>query len=253
MRLRAGSSSCRRRRVTRRAVDRRRSRRRAEVLGQTNGVFTTVALRSCPPPARAAPCPRRRAAASRTPRQMAALDRTGEIVLLVTPPTCVLLVVVQRRAGDREAVVVHAQADDLLGDLLAGVHAGDDLLAEVAALRHADGAGELPGRSRRAGRTSPGRRVAEVDVEQRPARLDARRVERGPADRAGACRLPISADSPKRETRFIQTVRGRGDVERSARSPARRRGRRGRRPRRRRTCARHDRPERRQLAHVLAA
>ena len=47
----------------------------------------------------------------------------------------------------------------------AGVHAGDDLLAEVAPLGDADGPVELAG-------LGGEDRVVEVDSEQRPARLD---------------------------------------------------------------------------------
>jgi len=79
-------------------------------------------------------------------------------------------------AGDGEGIGLHAQADEFLGDLLAGVHAGDDFLTGIAALGEGDGAGEQI-----AGFGGEDR-VVEVDAEQGTARFDARGVEGGPAD-----------------------------------------------------------------------
>ena len=87
------------------------------------------------------------------------------------------------RAGQRQAVVVHADADDLPGDHVAGVHPGDDFLAEIASLGETDGTGELAS-------LGGEHRFVEIDPEERPTGLDACGIEGGPADRAER-RLPM--------------------------------------------------------------
>ena len=90
------------------------------------------------------------------------------------------------------ASVGRKDADEHLARLAEVLLLGDDLLAAVAALRVGDGAVAL---SRLLGEHV----LVEVDAEARPARLDAEDLERGVADREGACaaRAAGRASTPK--------------------------------------------------------
>ncbi len=93
-----------------------------------------------------------------------------------------------------------AEADDLSGDLAAGVHAGDDFLAEVATLGEVDRAIELAGLGGEDG-------VVEIDAEDRPAGFDSGGVERGPT-RGRRGRRPGSWFSKNRDRNPVQTLFG---------------------------------------------
>ncbi len=107
---------------------------------------------------------------------MAAFDNTGEIVLLVTPPTWFCCSSYTRCAGKGERVVFQPQGDDLLRDLAPGMHPRNYFLPEVAPLGEADGSGELAGFGREDG-------VVEVDPEKRAAAFDPAGVEGRPPHR----------------------------------------------------------------------